>query len=89
MAATVLGPRRCVAVVVGAGRRWRPMSSVAAGPSIRAVEDAGRLARIPTDRALARYGVTADPLPPTLLRTAKGILHHCQTSDTAQKGQSQ
>lgn len=89
VAATVLGPRRCVAVVVGVGRRWRPGSSVAAGPSIRAVEDAGRLTRIPTDRALARYGVTSDPLPPALLRAAASILHHCQTSDTAQKGQSQ
>jgi len=89
VAATVLGPRRCVAVVVGAGRRWRPSSSVAVGPSIRAIQDAGRLAMIPTDRALTRYGVTADPLPPELLRTAKGLLHHCQTSDTAQKGQSQ
>lgn len=88
VAASILGPDRCYAAVVGAGRRWRPPTSVAAGPTIRALDNAGHLLRIPTDRALARYGVSADPLPPGLLKTAAGILHHCGLSEISEKGTS-
>jgi hypothetical protein len=88
VAATVLGPRRCVAVVVGARRRWRP-PPVATGPTIRALVDSGHLMPAATEKALAHDGLTAAPLPPALLRTAAGILHRCgvTTPDTSpQKG---
>jgi hypothetical protein len=88
VAATVLRPDRCLAVVVGAARRWHPSASVAAGPTVRALETSGRLVRIPTERALARNGLTGDPLPPALLKTAAGIMRHCQLTATDEKGTS-
>ncbi|KAB7740349.1 hypothetical protein GA707_19540 [Nostocoides sp. F2B08] len=74
VAASLLGPHRCVAVVVGASRRWRPSSSVAAGPSVHALESTQQLLQIPRQRYLAQDGITAAPLPPALLRAAAGIL---------------
>lgn len=77
VAASLLGPHRCVAVVVGGSRRCRATSSVAAGPSVRALESSQQLARVPRERSLAQDGITAAPLPPALLRAAAGILHRC------------
>jgi len=73
VAATLLRPQRCLAVVGGAGRRWRP-PLIAAGPSIRALADSGHLIPVATEKALVGDGITAAPLPPALLRAATGVL---------------
>src|SRR5690606_19653630 len=86
VAASVLGPQRCVVAVVGAARRWRPSSWAVSSPTLRALQSTGRLFPVATEKHLARAGLSSAPLPPRLLKAAATILTRCHGSASLEKG---
>jgi hypothetical protein len=86
VAASVLGPERCVVAVVGAARRWRLSSWDVSSPRLRALQSTGRLIPVATERHLARDGLSSAPLPPRLLKAAATILTRCHGSASLEKG---
>jgi len=64
---------RLVLVTVGGGR-WPTAVRAAAGPRVRELLAAHRVAAVPYERALAVRGPTAAPLPAALVRAARTVL---------------
>lgn len=67
------GESRTVAVTVGA-RRWPRRVEQSAGAAVRRLRDAGRVVHVPDEPALAITGLTPDPLPPAIIRSARAVL---------------
>jgi hypothetical protein len=76
-----------VAAVVGpARRRWAGAAHFGAGPLTRALDDAGRLVTVPTDRRLAVAGLDSTPLPGRLVAAATRVLRLVRPGQDAQGG---
>ena len=68
-----VGESRAVAVTVGAKRWPRPVEQ-SAGVAVRRLRAEGRIVYVPHDPALAIAGLTPDPLPPSIVRSARSVL---------------
>ncbi|KAB7740045.1 hypothetical protein GA707_19700 [Nostocoides sp. F2B08] len=86
VAATILGPHRCLVALVGAARRWSPPSWTLSSPTLRALQSTDRLIPVATEKHLARDGLSSAPLPPRLLKAAATILTRCHGSASPEKG---
>lgn len=69
----VVGEGRAITATVGA-RRWPRQVEQSLGSVIHRLRAAGRVVRVPEVPALAVSGLTPDPLPPALIRSAKALL---------------
>ncbi len=69
----VVGESRAVAVTVGA-KRWSRVVEQSAGAAVRRLRDEGRIVHVPHEPALAIEGLTPDPLPPSIIRSARSVL---------------
>ena len=68
-----VGEARAVAVTVGAKRWPRPVEQ-SAGAAVRRLRDEGRVVHVSHEPALAIAGLTPDPLPPSIIRSARSVL---------------
>jgi hypothetical protein len=66
-------PERCWAVLAGTSALPKPVDH-ALGPRTRQLREAGRLHLLPANPGLAMSGITTEPFPRPLLRTAHTIL---------------
>lgn len=71
--AALVGGDRAIAVTVGANR-WPPPVEQSAGAVVRRLRDEGRIVLVPEVRALAISGLTPDPLPVAITRSAEHLL---------------
>lgn len=69
----VVGEERVIAATVGA-RRWHRPVEQSLGSVIHRLRAAGRVVHVPEVPALAVSGLTPDPLPSALIRSAEALL---------------
>jgi hypothetical protein len=62
------------AVALVGPRRWPRALSASVGPSIAALDAAGRVVRVPVDRRLEVTGLTPDPLPKAINEAGRALL---------------
>jgi hypothetical protein len=68
-----VGEARVVAATIGAKRWPRPVEQ-SAGPAVRRMALRNRIVHVPDVSALGLSGLTPDPLPPAILRSARALL---------------
>lgn len=72
-AADLVGKGRAVAAVIGP-RRWPRPVEHSVGPTVRRLRSDGSIVHVPELSALAISGLTPDPLPAALNRSAEALL---------------